>query len=245
MSTGLLTCLICEKKFMRQNKRGPIPKFCSPACSAKNQRRRPERIAYEREYIRKARAMGKRKKYEFEYNRRPEVRKRNAARMNFKWHNDPVYREEYKRKYYRIKHPEVVVQSPYTGHKWLDMAREAVSKERFIDPLTPWADDYYDEMGEALLALMEGRDMREAVKQFRSQEYPMRHAVRMGDWHSEDEEERWANEIMPTVESAEDEVIGRENVSYYIADRFKDVRTRRRNMHHATQQPSRRRMNNR
>lgn len=240
-----LTCKICNKQFNRRGRHGPIPKYCSASCVSKSQRLNPKRIEYERNYIRKARASGRRRQYEYNYNRRPEVRKRNAERMNFKWHNDPVYREEYKRKYYRIKHPEIVVSAPYTGHKWLDMAREAVQKDRFVDPLAPWSDNYYDEMGEALLALMEGRDMREAVKEFRNKEYPMRNAVRIGDWHESDETDRWVNEIMPTVESAEDHAIANESVSYYIADRFKDVRTKRRQMHHETQSPSRRRMNNR
>jgi hypothetical protein len=150
---------------------------------------RPERKIYERLYRAAARAAGKLRDYERAYNRRPEVVLKNRLRM-------------------REPHFGMVVPSPYTGQRWLEMAREAVGAP---DPEAPWADDRYDEMGEAVLALLEGRDMKEAVSAYRKSEYVPRHlTIHMGDWgDDEDQQNRWFESVMPTAPSAEDVAIAR------------------------------------
>jgi hypothetical protein len=191
------------------------------------------------------RALGKRREYEFNYNRRPEVRKRNAERMLFKWHNDPEYRERELLRMRSTIHPEIVLAAPYTGHKWLQMAHDVVRKDGF-DTSAPWADDYWDDMGEAVLALLEGRDMKEAVVAYRKKEYVARRLTQhLGDWgDDEDEQNRWFESVMPKAESAEDEALANEAVVVYAKTRFRNVHTKNRGMKHKLSQPSNRRMNN-
>lgn len=239
----MLTCVVCEKKFTRKGTRGPIPKYCSQRCKTKAART-PHRRAYEREYRRTERLLGKRRQYEFEYNRRPNVRERNRKRMLFKWHNDPEWREREKARMRTTIYPEIVVPRPYTGHRWLDMAANIVGTG--FDETAPWADDKWDDIGEAVLALLEGRDMKEAVRNYRKKEYAARNlTVHLGDWgDDEDEQNRWFEKVMPQVESAEDEALANESVQFYAQTRFNNVSNKSRRMKHKTQQPSRRRMNN-
>lgn len=234
----MVGCVVCGGEVKRTGSRGPIPKYCSQRCIFKA-KRTPKRIEYERQYRRNERTFGKRKAYEFAYNRRPEVRERNRQRMFMKWHTDPEWRQRELIRMRRTIHPEIVVPEPYTGHRWLDMARKMVVGNGF-DGSTMWADDKYDEMGEAVLALLEGRDMQEAVTNYRKQEYvPRNLTIHLGDWGDDEEAQtRWFETAMPRVESAEDEAIAR----VYVADKFNDVATKNRGMKHKTQQPSRRRM---
>lgn len=239
----MLTCVVCGQHFNRKGTRGPIPKYCSQRCITKAGRT-PKRRAYERDYRRSERLLGKRKQYEFEYNRRPHVRERNRLRMLWKWHNDPEWREKERARMRRTIHPEVEVPRPYTGHRWLDMAAKVVGTG--FDDTGPWADDKWDEMGEAVLALLEGRDMKQAVKEYRSKEYvPRRLTIHLGDWgDDEDLQNRWFEKVMPQAESAEDEALANETIGYYVQARFNNVSTKNPKMKHKTQQPSRRRMNN-
>ena len=163
--------------------------------------------------------------------------------MRVLWHTDPEYRE---RQLARWRDPfaGTVIPAPFTGHRWLDMAREAVTSS-FVNPLMPSSDDYYDDMGEAVLALLEGRDPKQAVKEYRSQEYASRRLfVRMGEWGDDpDEQNRWFEKVMPKAESAEDEAIARETATYYLKTPYHHG-SNGRPMRNRTQQPSRRRMNN-
>lgn len=231
-----MICVVCNNSFERTGTRGPIPKYCSPNCRARANRDEHRR-AYERAYRANSRAAGKRKAYEFEYNRRPEVLERNRKRMKDKWYNDPEYRQK---QLARWSNPfaNVQIAAPYTGHRWLDMARNAVSKT-WVNPLAPWSDDYYDDMGEAVLALLEGRNVDEAVKEYRSKEYRSRKMfIRMGDWgDDEDEQRKFFEKVMPQDESAEDQYFA----GVVVADRFNQVSKKRRRMKHKTQQPSYRR----
>ena len=103
----------------------------------------------------------------------------------------------------------VVLAEPYTGHRWLEMARDVVGKPS--DPSAPWADDYWDDMGEAVLALLEGRDMKEAVRAYRTKEYVSRHlTIRMDEWKDEGQEGRWFESVMPKAPSAEEEYLSSE-----------------------------------
>lgn len=239
----LLVCATCSKQFQRQNNRGTIPKYCSQSCKSKAARN-DKRIQYDRERRRKQRAAGKLRSYEFAYNRRESVREKNRRRMKYKWYNDTEYRNRELIRMRVTMYPNIATPSPFTGHRWLDMAREAVNPN--IDPSSQWADDYYDDMGEALLALLEGRDMKQAVKEYRNKEYiPRRLTIRLGDFKSDESDDfRWFEKVMPTAPSAEDEYLDSQEIEYYTASRFNDVSTRRRQMPHRTQQPSRRRMNN-
>lgn len=239
----LLVCTICGDKFTRKGTRGPIPQFCSTRCKSKRDRARPGRKEYERLYRRASRASGKRKAYEYEYNRRAEVKERNRKRMMWKWYNDPVYRAKQLARW-GMDYPEVVVPAPYTGHRWLDMAAKVVMKDRSLDHSAPWADDYHDDMGEAVLALLEGRDMAQAVRDYRNKEFvPRKLTIHMGDWIDDDDQaQRWFDRMMPTTPSAEDEYMAQEP---YIETRFSDVSTRRRRMHNRQSTPSNRRSNRR
>jgi hypothetical protein len=125
------------------------------------------------------------------------------------------------------------------------MARRAVDGNNRLDSTAPWADDYHDDMGEAVLALLEGRDMKEAIKEHRKREYvPRNLTYHMGDWH-DDGVDRWFDRQMPTVPSAEDEYLDSEPVVFYTETRFDNVSTKRRRMHHATGTPTNRRSNRR
>ncbi len=125
--------------------------------------------------------------------------------------------------------------SPYIGHRWLDMAHAAVAKD--VDPTAPWADDKWDEMGEAVLAILEGKDPKEAVRAFRKAEFVSRHLTVRMDLGREENDERWINTILPTSESAEDEVMAKEEVRYryHHGDNRPHSQAKQ-------QQPSRRRM---
>jgi hypothetical protein len=162
--------------------------------------------------------------------------------MMWRWYNDPEYRQRQLARW-GIDYPEVVVAAPYTGHRWLDMARKAVLGSKNLDDSQHWADDYHDEMGEAVLALLEGRDMGEAVSAYRKQEYvPRRLTIRYDDWRDDEDAGSWFDRVMPTVPSAEDQYL---DSKVYTETRFNDVSTRRRNMRHKTSQPSNRRSNRR
>lgn len=103
-------------------------------------------------------------------------------------------------------------------------------------------------MGEALLALLEGRDMEEAVSAYRKREYiPRRLTIRLGDWRDDESSQaQWFESVMPTAPSAEDEYLDSvEPVMYYEETRFDDVRVRRRGMHNQQSTPSNRRSNRR
>ena len=220
---SLLNCSICGDAFQRPGSRGPIPKFCTPRCKGRRDRQRPGRREYEREYRRAERAAGKRRDYEHEYYRRPEVQERYRLR----W-----------RELYGDPHPDVVVAAPYTGHRWLEMARGVAGVP---DPEAPWAEDKYDEMGEAVLALLEGRDMEEAVAAYRKQEYVSRHlTVRVEDWGGDEQgERRWFESVMPQAPSAEDEFIA----TLEVDARYHHGSNRRRfGNNRGQQQPRRRRM---
>lgn len=236
---------MCHAEFERKGSRGPVPKYCSQKCITKAGRT-PHRKVYEKLYRRLERHIGKRRAYEFSYNRRPDVKKKNRVRMMFKWYNDPEWRASQIMRMRSTIYPEVVVATPYTGHRWLDMARVAVLGSTNLDDSKPWADDYHDDMGEAVLALLEGRDMKQAVKEYRSKEYVARRlTIHLGDWGDDEERQnRWFDTLMPTTPSAEDEAIARENVQVYVETRFKNVHTKNRAMKHKLNQPSRRRMNN-
>ena len=147
----MLTCTVCSTEFERPGTRGPRPKYCSLKCKGKKDRERPGRKAYEREYRRAYRAAGRAAAYEYEYNRRPENKKKQVERY-YALYRDPFM--------------DVAIPAPYSGHKWFDMVRGVVGK---IPPAqdAPWADQWNDEMGEAVLAFLEGRDPMEGLTKAR------------------------------------------------------------------------------
>lgn len=94
----------------------------------------------------------------------------------------------------------------YSGHQWLEMARAAVGTVTLIEG-TEISDRYYDDMGEALLALMEGKDPKEAVRAYRKQEWQARYLTKhIGDWAGDDPVDAWHRweAVMPQTQSAED-----------------------------------------
>jgi hypothetical protein len=241
-----LTCIVCQEPFERKGKRGPIPKYCSIRCSSAVQRAKPERKEYERQYFRRPEQQIRRQSYAFRYNRRPEVKARNRERMRIKWWADADYRQsqlERLRNYMRRANPfkDVVVPVPYTGHRWLDMARQAVAPHGF-SPEATWAEDYNDDMGEAVLALLEGRDMKEAVKQYRRREYVSRYLTTRWSEYKDEDGHSYADWFMPWEPSAEEEVVAIESVRVAVKSKFYRKGGMSRKMKHRTQQPSRRRM---
>lgn len=241
-----LTCVVCQKPFERRGTRGPIPKYCGTRCSSAVQRARPERKEYERLYRMQPSQQLKRQAYGFRYNRRPEVRERNRLRMRAKWWTDPQYRAaqlERLRNYIRRANPfkDVVIPSPYTGHRWLEMARR-VAQPNYVDPEAPWAEDYNDDTGEAVLALLEGRDMKEAVKEYRRREYVSRYLTTRWSEYKNEDGESYADWFLPMEPSAEDEVIAVESVRVAVKSKFYRKGGMSRHLKHKTQQPRRRRM---
>lgn len=101
---------------------------------------------------------------------------------------------------------------PYTGHRWLEKAREAAGQLALELPDTELTDRYYDDVGEALLALLEGRDPKAAVIEFRKREFvPRRLTKHIADWSGDDPVEAWHRweAVMPVTPSAEDEALER------------------------------------
>jgi len=120
------------------------------------------------------------------------------------------------------------------------MARQAVNGGRDVPP--EFRDyQYNDEVGEAVLALLEGRDMAEALKQYRKREFIPRHmTLWLSDWHKDDErpvEER----VLPPVPSAEDEAVGRIVLGEKIKVKWKPNRKMSVGSTKSRTQPSRRR----
>lgn len=152
------------------------------------------------------------------------------------------FRERWRR-LFGDRHADLTIPNPYTGHRWFDMARQAVNGGRDVSP--EFRDyGYNDEVGEAVLALLEGRDMGEAVKEFRRNEFiPRRMTVFMGEWHNEDD--NWKPDaLLPSAPSAEDEAVANEAVvSYFTPARYSAGKNRRRfGNNRGRQQPHRRRM---
>ncbi len=115
----------------------------------------------------------------------------------------------------RVRYPTPEPQAPYTGHQWLEMARAAVQTSLDLSIHSEARDRYYDDLGEALLAIMEGRDPKQAVIEYRKLEFIPRHLTsHIGDWSGDDPDyaqECW-DAVMPTAPSAEEEVVARETV---------------------------------
>lgn len=99
------------------------------------------------------------------------------------------------------------------------MAREAVGRDldRSQGETAEWRQD---EMGEALLALLEGRDPKEAVIGYRKREFVARHLTRhISEW-ADGEDSYRLDAILPSVPSAEDEVIARETAAILWKTRY-------------------------
>ena|SRR5688500_17511640 len=261
----MIRCASCGTEFVRKPRARKDNIYCSKKCRGQGYYqahgavgRTPrvklteeERKRKKKEYDANRRLtptqLLRRDSYNFKYNRLPKVKQKNAERMKEKWNTDPEYRErqiERLRNLERKRVPAVEIPSPYTGHMWLDKVRSIVAPH--IDSSTIWADDYHDDMGEALLALLEGRDPKQAVKDYRKQEYMPRYlTIRVDDWHTnEGSEAAWFEKVMPKAPSAEDEYISAAFDWNDRGYRYHDVSTKNRGMKHKTQQPSRRRMNN-
>jgi hypothetical protein len=198
-----LVCEWCGVDFIRPGTRGPRPRFCSMKCRG--------RWAYSQPHI---------KAYQKAYSQRPDRRAAAAARSRKRYATEE-YRTWARNRWRQAEFFGIEIPAPYTGHRWLEMARQAVGAEH-LDSSTPWADDYHDEMGEAVLALLEGRDMDEAVKDYRRREYiPRNRTLHLDDWGDDPEEQaRWFEKVMPTVESAEDEVVAGEAITYELKARI-------------------------
>lgn len=225
-------CSVCDKLFTRRGKRGPIPKYCSGQCARApfKERKREYDAEYHVRYMENPENRRRKREYGHEYNRRPRVRERQRLRMLIRWHTDPEYRERQRRRWNRTVHPEVEVAAPYTGHRWLDRARMIVKP--YVDPRSFSADHYYDEMGEALLALLEGRDPEAAVREYRRKEWPARNlTVYIGDWEADhDNQERfWPTPPLygaielPEERTAEPLPPEPVDTSLYVASKFKNA----------------------
>lgn len=171
-----LNCVTCGKAFARQGARGPVPKYCSPACGRVPHRQR--RSAYDR---------ARHPRYYAEHRRR-------ILEAGHRRYATDEYRRYALARYYEMQDSAEIraatIQHPYTGHRWLEMASRAAGG--YVDPTAPWADDRFDEMGEALLALLEGRDPKLAVKEYRSREYVSRSmTTRISEWSEDERTQGW------------------------------------------------------
>lgn len=225
----MLTCERCGEGFERPGTRGPRPRFCSIKCRGKWQYSQPHIREYQRLYA-----------------QRPDRRlvRRLAGRARYATEEYRKWARERWRRLFRDRFAGTPIPEPYYGHPWLDMARNAVNGGRDIDPA--FRDfGYNDEVGEALLALLEGRDMGEAVKEFRRREFIPRHLTMwLGDWKDGDEDRHKEDRVMPSAPSAEEEVVTAETVmTLFQSGRYdKGANRRRFGNNKGQQQPSRRRM---
>lgn len=185
------------------------------------------------------------REYQKQYAQRPERRLSVRLRMRARYATEEykAWARERWRRLFRDPFSGVQIPELYTGHRWLDMAREAVSGGRDVPP--EFRDfGYNDEIGEALLALLEGRDMEEAVREFRAKEFVPRHlTVFTSEWHDDEDRQYLEDQNMPTSPSAEEEAVAAEAVVYRLKERFHWGKGRRRfGNNKGQQQPSRRRM---
>lgn len=252
MFCSVLGCLgdvdakgLCHKHYVRMRTHGTTD---DPVRKSKVVEARARLSEHERRQRRKESVRRYRQNHRDEYNARQRayyqtVKDERAERYRQRYATDPEFRErELARNRAR---PQAEITLPYSGHRWLDMARQAVVGRRSVplDDSAPWADDAFDDMGEAVLALLEGRDMEEAIREYRKKEYVARNlTIHMGDWKSNDaEQQRYFDKSIPTVESAEDEVLAGEAVKFYHQTKFKNVHTKNRGMKQKTGQPALRR----
>lgn len=211
-----------------------------PEVRERNRKRMLRRWQSDPEFRRKARRRNR------TYHQREDVRARLNARRRERYATDPEYRREHIERtsgHRRSPYADVTIPAPYTGHRWLEMARKEVMPHRDLDPSVPWADDYHDEMGEAVLALLEGRDMSEAVHEFRRKEYvPRRLTQHISDYIGEDGNS-YFDLVLPREPSAEEEVVAAETA--LVKARWAKPSQKRsgRHMESHTGQPSNRRSN--
>ena len=210
MSITVRQCPVCEKPFVPAL-RSPGAKLCSKRCrnrqtylngkGATKQRRPVGRVAPKKPRVRAYDPVKA-----AEYQQRPEVKARNAARNRARYVPHPRAPRQKP-----VAPPEVL--NPYTGHQWLEKARAAVGSLPAVRA-TEWADRKEDEMGEALLALLEGQDPVEAVKAYRRREFVPRHLTQsISEWQGSSEE-AWRVDTIDqlAVPSAEEEVVAKETV---------------------------------
>lgn len=181
------------------------------------------------------------REYQKQYAQRPERRLSVRLRMRARYATEEykAWARERWRRMFGDPFRGLEIPAPYTGHRWLDMARNAVNGGRDVDP--EFRDfGYNDEVGEAVLALLEGRDMDEAVKAYRVREYVPRHlTVFTSEWHDDDDEHWREDRAMPTSPSAEEEALA----VLSVKARYSHGSNRRRfNNNRGQQQPHRRRM---
>jgi hypothetical protein len=102
-------------------------------------------------------------------------------------------------------------------------------------------------MGEAVLALLEGRDMKEAVAAYRRQEYVSRRlTLRLDDWKDDDGyERRWFESVMPKAPSAEEAYMQNVIPTRVVGPEYHHGSNRRPyGNHRGRQEPSERRARN-
>ena len=176
------------------------------------------RRTYERERIRLIRAarvaaglttMGTPRVGQSKVRLEPREKQRRRVERNARWWRE-VGRFKWTSKATGERIP-VELPTPYHGHMWLDMARAAAGE--VTGPVGTELRNYReDDIGEALLALLEGRDPHEAVRAYRRAEFVPRHlTMHFGDFRESDDAWR-LDRIIPEVPSAEDEAVVRETV---------------------------------
>ena len=94
---------------------------------------------------------------------------------------------------------DVEIQSPYSGHRWFDKIRELVGP--MPDQTKPWSDRWNDEMGEAVLAFLEGKDPQEGLtkarKDYNMMEYRQVYISQL-EYADEERGGSWESRIVPT-----------------------------------------------
>lgn len=183
-------CLECEQEFTYV--RYKVDKnYCSTSCRGRyyyrtkgtySQRSRRTKMSEEewKEYKRE---------YDKEYHKRYYQLNRNSIlERERQRRNTEAYRAYMRGRYYR-PYRDVRVDLPDLAHGYsgdaFDSVRAIVGPPP--DSSAPWFDDWAEKMGTAILAAAEGRDVREALKEYRKSEFiPKYRTVRLGEFKQED-----------------------------------------------------------
>lgn len=196
-------CLNCDKEFWYVRYRKD-KSFCKTQCQnryyyvhkgtySERERRKPPMSAAEwREHKRE---------YDRQRLRDPAIRAAHNERNRRKYRT-PEYRAYSLARYHRSAggyHTRVHVRHGYTGHRWFDLVRKVVGNPPSEDSV--YFDKWADRMGAGVLALLEGRDVAEAVKEHNRKEYiPNNKQVYISDWQGENEYKQGQIGTSPSAE---------------------------------------------
>lgn len=203
-------CKVCDNEFTYV-RYSMLRQTCSDECKKEAKRRydkarhtpkRPERTEEEKRELKNA--------YWRAYAKRPEVKARRQARYRERYRTDEGFRDRILDRSRRIsagkRHHIPDLTHGYVGPAF-DHLREKVGQPPAWD--TPWFDEWAEKMGTAILAEAEGKDVEEALKEYRKQEYTNKYLTdRFGEWESDDERFR-LDKVLATENITEIEALAK------------------------------------